>query len=225
LDPPHIKEAGNDRLSEEEARMSGIEKLADMFTKLRWQPPDEKTTYPPVRFLNTTLDPAVCVLDEGLMDQMDTIHSQGPLKKKMKSEREIGDMTLSAIAKAMREEDGVPIKFHQWHKSQYPDSFIGYDFVSWLVREFRDMSTRAQATEFGNKLQEQGLFEHCRGKHSFLDGYVIGLFVQNSGFDVPFFGQALLLPLDWRIFGAFYPEVLVPTATLHKTESQNFWWS
>lgn len=170
LDPPHIKETGNDRLSEEEARINGIEKLAEMFTKIRWQPPDEKTTYPPVRFLNTTLDPALCVLDEGLMDQMDTIHSQGPLKKKMKSDREIGDLSLNAIAKAMREEDGVPIKFHQWHKSQYPDSFIGYDFVSWLVREFRDMSTRAQATDFGNKLQEQGLFEHCRGKHSFLDG-------------------------------------------------------
>jgi hypothetical protein len=175
-EPPHIKETGNERLSDEEARMSGIEKLAEVFTKLRWQPLDEKATCPPVRFLNTTLDPAICVLDDGLVNELDDIHAQGPLKKKMKSERDIGDMTISAIAKAMREEDGVPIKFHQWHKAEYPDSFIGYDFVSWLVREFRDMPTRAQATEFGNKVQELGLFEHCRGKHSFLDGWVAVLF-------------------------------------------------
>jgi len=176
LEPPHIKEAGNDRLSDEEARMSGIEKLAEMFTRLRWQPLDERATCPPVRFLNTTLDPAICVLDDGLMNELDDIHAEGPLKKKMKSEREIGDMSLSAIAKAMREEDGVPIKFRQWHKAEYPDSFIGYDFVSWLVREFRDMPTRAQATEFGNRIQEQGLFEHCLGKHSFLDGWVALIF-------------------------------------------------
>jgi hypothetical protein len=178
LEAPHIKETGNDRLSEEEARMSGIEKLAEMFTRLRWQPPDEKTSCPPVRFLNTTLDPAMCVLDEGLMNELDDIHAQGPLKKKMKSEREISDMSLSAIAKAMREEDGVSIKFRQWHNAEYPDSFIGYDFVSWLVREFRDMPTRAEATEFGIKIQEQGLFEHCLRKHSFLDGWVASFFFQ-----------------------------------------------
>jgi len=171
LEPPHVKEThGSEMLNEEEARMLGIDKLAEMFTKLRWQPPDEKATYPPVRFLATTLDPAVCVLDEGLMDQLDEIHSQGPLKKKMKSEREIAEMSPASIAKAMREEDGVPIKFHQWHKAQYPDSFIGSDLVSWLVREFSDVSTRTHATELGNKLLEQGLFEHCRGKHSLLDG-------------------------------------------------------
>ncbi|KAH9479659.1 Vacuolar membrane-associated protein IML1 [Psilocybe cubensis] len=159
-----------EKLNDEEARLLGIEKLAEQFTKLRWQPPDEKVVHPPVRFLPTTLDPALSILDESLMDQLDQIHAQGPLKKKMKSEREIGNMNLAAIAKAMREEDGVPIKTYHWHRSQYPDSFIGYDFVSWLVREFRDVSSRAQGTEIGIKLQEQGLFEHCRGYHNFLDG-------------------------------------------------------
>jgi hypothetical protein len=70
----------------------------------------------------------------------------------------------------MREEDGVRIRHYQWHLSQYPDAFTGYDFVSWLVREFRDVSSRAQGAEWGVKLQEQGLFEHCRGQHGFLDG-------------------------------------------------------
>ena len=168
---PHITTGpSGETLESEEARILGIEKLAEHFTKLRWQPPEEvpTLTHPPVRFLQTTLDPAASVLDEDLMDNLDQIHAAGPLKKKMKSEREITDMPLSAVAKAMREE--VPIKFYQWHHTEYPNSFIGYDFVSWLVREFRDVSSRAQATEWGVKFQKQGLFEHCRGRHTFLDG-------------------------------------------------------
>ncbi|RDB22222.1 Vacuolar membrane-associated protein IML1 [Hypsizygus marmoreus] len=160
-------------LNDEEIRIIGIDKLAEQFTKLRWQPAEEKATHPapPVRLLQTTLGPALCVRDAALMDQLDQIHAAGPLRKKIKSEREIGEMSLAAIAKAMREEDGVPIKNYHWHRSQYPNSFIGYDMVSWLVREFRDVSTRTQAAEWGLKLQEQGLFEHCRGYHSFLDGH------------------------------------------------------
>ncbi|KAJ4488454.1 hypothetical protein J3R30DRAFT_940415 [Lentinula aciculospora] len=162
-------------LNDEEARILGIDKLAETFTKLRWQSTEEKekggSLHPPTRFLPTTLSPAMSVLDEALMDQLDAIHAAGPLRKKMKSEREISDMTLTAIAKAMREEDGVLIKHNQWHKSQYPDSFTGFDFVSWLVREFRDVSSRAQGAEWGSKLQEQGLLEHVRGHHNFLDGH------------------------------------------------------
>lgn len=154
-----------EKLNDEEVRILGIEKLAEQFTKLR-QPPGGE----PVRFLPTTLDPALSVLDEALMEQLDQIHAVGPLRKKMKSEKEIGDMSLAAIAKAMQEKDGVPIKHHQWHRSQYPNSFIGFDFVSWLVREFRDISSRAQGTEWGIKLLEQGIIEHCRGHHGFLDG-------------------------------------------------------
>lgn len=172
-EPPTINAGPNgERLNDEEIRILGIEKLAEVFTKLRWQTADERINHPapPVRFLPTTLDPVACVLDGSLMDQLDQIHAQGPLKKKVKSEREIAEMLPSAIIKAMKEEDGVPIKHYQWHRSQYPNSFTGFDFVSWLVREFSDVSSRAQAVEWGVRLVEQGLFEHCRGHHGFLDG-------------------------------------------------------
>lgn len=160
-----------EKLNDEETRLLGMDKLAELFSKIRWQPPEERgTPLPPVRFLPTTLSPLFSVLDESLMAQLDEIHAAGPLRKKMKSEREIGDMSLSAIAKAMREDDGVPIKHYQWHGSRYPESFTGFDFVSWLVREFRDVSSRVQGAEWGVKLQEQGLFDHCRGQHGFLDG-------------------------------------------------------
>ncbi|KAG5720836.1 Vacuolar membrane-associated protein iml1 [Termitomyces sp. T112] len=172
-DPQPTSGPNGEKLNEEEIRIMGIEKLADQFTKLRWQSPEEKATHPapPVRLLPTTLGPAQCIRDVALMEQLDQIHAVGPLRKMMRSEREIGDMSLAAIAKAMREEGGVPIKDYHWHRSYYPNSFTGYDMVSWLVREFRDVSSRAQAAEWGVKLQEKGLFEHCRGLHNFLDGH------------------------------------------------------
>lgn len=160
-----------ERLDDEEVRLLGMDKLADLFSRVRWVSPEEKgKSLPPVRFIPTDLDPVASVLDDSVVAKLDEIHASGPLRKKMKSEREISDMSLPSIARAMREEDGVPIKDHRWHGITYPNSFTGADFVSWLVREFRDISSRDQAVERGAKLQEQGLFEHCRGAHGFLDG-------------------------------------------------------
>ncbi|EPS98964.1 hypothetical protein FOMPIDRAFT_1050964 [Fomitopsis schrenkii] len=172
-DPPSIHTGPNgEELNDEEVRLLGIDKLAELFSKARWIPPEDRgKAAPPIRFLTTDLDPAASILDESLTAQLDEIHASGPLRKKPKSARDIGDMSLAAIAKAMREEDGVPIKEHRWHGRRYANSFTGSDFVSWLVREFRDVSTREQGTEWGAKLQEQGLFEHCRGAHGFLDGH------------------------------------------------------
>lgn len=163
---------GADRLNEEEIRIFGIEKLMEVFSRLRWQPPEERATgpAPSVRLLVTDVGPAEMVLDDHLMARLDEIYAAGPLKKKMKSERDITGMSLAAVAKAMREEDAVPIKEHRWQRQKYPDSFLGFEFVNWLVREFRDVPTRDLATEWGVKLLEQGLFEHCRGRPGFFDG-------------------------------------------------------
>ncbi|KAI0748730.1 hypothetical protein C8Q80DRAFT_1103693 [Daedaleopsis nitida] len=159
-----------DKLNEEEIRLLGMDKLAELFSKARVDENGQQSP-PPVRFITTDLGPAQCIVDEFITAQLDEIHASGPLKKKVKSERDIADMSLAAIAKAMREEDGVPIKEHRWHGRKYPNSFTGTQFVSWLIREFRDVSSREQATEWGAKLMDQGLFEHGRGTHGFLDGH------------------------------------------------------
>ena len=160
-----------EKLNDEEIRLLGMDKLAELFSKVRWLSSDERgKQHPPVRFLPTDLGPTQCVQDETLMSQLDEIHATGPLKKKPKSERDISETTLQVIAKAMREEDGVPMKDRRWHGRAYQNCFTGTDLVSWLVREFRDIPTREQATEWGAKLQDDGLFEHCRGAHGFLDG-------------------------------------------------------
>lgn len=180
IDSPQVNTGpSGENLDYEEIHLMGIDRLAEMFTKARWQPPDERgQQVSPVRFLPTTLGPVQCIMDEALMAQLDEIHAAGPLKKKMKSDREIAEMPLAAIAKAMRDEDGVPIKLHKWHRTSYQDAFTGFDFVSWLVREFRDVSSREQGVEWGTKLLEQGLFTHCAGRHGFLDGHY---FYQLSG--------------------------------------------
>ncbi|KAG8733121.1 vacuolar membrane-associated protein iml1 [Ceratobasidium sp. 428] len=159
-----------DSLDEEEIRLLGVtERLAELFARARWLRPDEHDLAPP-RFVETTLDPAYCVQDEGLMAQIEEVHARGPLKKKRQSERALEDMSPGAVARAMREEGGVPIKDNKWHGIEYPDSFTGRDFVAWLVREFKDVSTREQGVEQGNRLLGLGLFEHCRGAHGLLDG-------------------------------------------------------
>jgi hypothetical protein len=169
--PSMMSSSSGEPLNEEEVRLLGIDRLAELFGKARWVPYGEKAdASPPPRFLATSLDPSASVLDESLMMQLDEIHATGPLRKKQDSKRVLEESTLSSIAKAMREDDGVGIKDRQWHHVTYKDVFTGYDFVSWLIREFKDVSTREQGAQWGAKLQEQGLFEHCRGEHGFLDG-------------------------------------------------------
>ncbi|KAL4252374.1 Vacuolar membrane-associated protein IML1 [Abortiporus biennis] len=172
-DVPQIVTApSGDKLNEEEIRLLGMDKLAELFTRVRWVPPEDRAKpLTPVRFITTDLGPVASTLDESIVSQLDDVHSSGPLKKKMKSDRDVADMSLAAIAKAMREEDGVPIKDHKWHGRKYANSFTGAELVSWLVREFRDVSSRDQAVELGAKLMDQGLFDHCRGAHGFLDGH------------------------------------------------------
>ena len=160
------------KLDEEETRLLGSDKLAELFSKIRWNP-NPADDLPPVRFLPTYLGPTACVVDEHIVSELEIIHSAGPFGKKVKSDRDIAEMSLPALAKlilAKEENGGLGVRDHRWHTNVYQDSFTGYDFVSWLVREFRDVSTREQGAEWGSKLQEQGLIEHCRGRYPFFDG-------------------------------------------------------
>ncbi len=169
--PPTFAQLSGESLTDEEIRLLGTDKLAELFHKAKWNKPNEPPEDSfPTRFLPTTLDPSACVLDENLMAQLDKLQEEGPLKKKSNSNRSVEDTTLIGLARAMREDDGLSMKDHVWHRNVYPDSFTGYEFVSWLVREFKDVATREQATTWGTRLMEQGFMEHCRGKHGFLDG-------------------------------------------------------
>lgn len=164
VEPPLVSNGPTgEKLNEEEVRLLGIEKLAEQFAKQRLDNPGT-----PVRLVPTTLDPVSSVVDPTIVERLISATATGPLRKKPKSDKDIEGMKMGEIAAMMREE-GL-IKHNHWHKAQYPNSFTGYEFVSWLVREFRDVPSRQQGMDWGVRLFERGLLEHCRSKHPFLDG-------------------------------------------------------
>jgi SEA/GATOR complex protein SEA1/DEPDC5 len=187
-----------EKLNDEECRLLGTDRLSELFGKARWLGPGETVdSYSPPRFLYTWLDPPACLLDTTLMETLDQVNATAALGKPRTSDKDMEGMSLPSIAQAMRE-DGALVRDRHWNRNYYPDSFTGYEFVSWLVKTFRDVSTRQQAVEWGIKVQGMGLFTHVRKEHSFMDGCddictVSVLFLTYFGF------QALLLCLDWRI--------------------------
>jgi hypothetical protein len=114
-------------LNTEETRLLGIDKLAEIFGKYRWNDPNTKDrTLAAPRFLPTYLDPAACVMDESLISQLDTVHELGPLKKKPRSEKTIANLNLHSICKLMREAEPILIRDNRWHNSIIQSSFTGY---------------------------------------------------------------------------------------------------
>jgi hypothetical protein len=168
---PRQATRGGKLLNEEETRLLGMVELAARFTAARWLRQDENPdSHAPVKFVMTTLDPVASVSDDQLMAKLEEIHHAGPLRKKPNSNRVLAEMSLEAIAAAMRMPDGVAIRDNRWHKAYHPDSFTGEEFVSWLLREFRDVSTREQGAEQGSRLEAQGLIHHRRDYYGFIDG-------------------------------------------------------
>jgi hypothetical protein len=148
----------------------GITKLAELFHKARWLAPDENANiYSVPQFLPTTLDPSACVLDEDLMAQVDQSNATAATGKPRISDSDLEGLSLANVAQAMRDEPGL-IQVHQWHGNVYPDSFTGQSWISWVVRAFRDVSTREEAEERGAQFFKAGLFAHCRREHGFMDG-------------------------------------------------------
>ncbi|KZO99195.1 hypothetical protein CALVIDRAFT_495430 [Calocera viscosa TUFC12733] len=171
---PHYEPgASGARLSDEEIRIKGMEHLAELFGRLRWRPDDARTDLGnSVPLLITYLDPLACLLDEPLMESLAEAHMPRASDRKRKAEKALEGASLSSIARAMRDpEVGLVIEDHKWHSNVHKDSFSGSDLVTFLLREYRDVSTREEATKWGNKLMEDGLIEHCRSYHVFLDGH------------------------------------------------------
>ncbi|KAJ3139423.1 vacuolar membrane-associated protein iml1 [Physocladia obscura] len=66
---------------------------------------------------------------------------------------------------------GLEIKDRSWHKKVYYDSFIGSEFVDWMLRNFSDLHSRDDAVAFGNELHFRGIIVHGNRQHQFLDGF------------------------------------------------------
>ncbi len=171
--PPAMRAPTGEHLSDEEVRLLGTDKLADLFARARFK--RSSSDRQPLRFLPTSLDPTQSVHDEEFMSQLKAINNAArPPASQPPKPRIIGnltDMSIDELVKEMRSDRGVKIEDRMWHRVLYSDTFVGAELVTWLCHSFFDVGSREEAVEWGAKLQQEGVFEHVRSAHGFLDGH------------------------------------------------------
>ncbi|PWZ00659.1 hypothetical protein BCV70DRAFT_174985, partial [Testicularia cyperi] len=173
--PPPMKAPTGEDLDDEEIRLIGTDKLAELFHRARYiRSKEERDQVHVQRFLPTSLDPAMSLQDEDFMKQLgeenakQTARSASMTKKR--AQKTLAGRTLDVVAKDMRS-GGLGINDRIWHRMLYSDTFTGADLVTWMCSEYNDVRSREEATEWGNQLMAEGLFEHVHKSHGFLDGH------------------------------------------------------
>ncbi|KAJ1942303.1 vacuolar membrane-associated protein iml1, partial [Linderina pennispora] len=68
-------------------------------------------------------------------------------------------------------EVGLKLRNVRWHFTYYDNIFAGYQLVDWILVNFANVSTRAQAVEAGNRMMKRKLFQHAGERRVFEDGY------------------------------------------------------
>lgn len=192
--PPTMTGPSGEKLSDEEVRLVGMDRLADLFTRAKWKPRDPtsssrqrvaaaKSFTAPLRFIPTSLDPAMSVDDDEFMKLVMASHAEeldeararrGGPSGSLSSSRQLAkaQADLQQLAQDMySSESGVKINDRIWHRILYTDAFTGTEFVTWLCRRFDDVHSRDEATQWGARLMDAGLFEHVDRFHGFLDGH------------------------------------------------------
>ncbi|EAQ88007.1 hypothetical protein CHGG_04626 [Chaetomium globosum CBS 148.51] len=181
--------------NEEEIRIEGIRKLAQMWQKHRYVPPNErrlqgsgstrsKKDTNPLDIVYKTEDASVVIaaeletlpLLEGLDRKGQLVRNREPFSKK--------NINLAALAEAMQqpvENGGVRMQNRRWHFRLHYNCFIGSDMTSWLLDNFDDLEDREEAEALGKRLmvpddkekegkKDSGLFVHVEKRHQFRDG-------------------------------------------------------
>lgn len=66
---------------------------------------------------------------------------------------------------------GIKLVDRTWHLRVHKRCFIGHEFVTWLLKNFKDIKKPNDAVIYGNFLMKQGLFHHVENRHTFLNGH------------------------------------------------------
>ncbi|KAL2267692.1 hypothetical protein VTJ83DRAFT_4969 [Remersonia thermophila] len=179
--------------SEEEIRIEGIRKLAQIWQRYRYVSPSERPRAPqasakkdpnPLDIIYKTEDASVVIaaeletlpLLEGTDRKGQLVRTREPFSKH--------NINLGALAEAIQqpvEHGGVRMQNRRWHFRLHYNCFIGSDMTSWLLENFEDLETREEAEALGNRLmasndkerdgkREGGLFVHVEKRHPFRDG-------------------------------------------------------
>ena len=175
--PPSTLAEDND----EEIRIEGIRKLTQLFQRHRYVPPEEsrfsafgpqRENPNPLDIVYKTLDPSLVIAAEldGLpLDEAEPNPRRSQLFNN--SEHfEKSNLNLSKLAQEIQGEKGVKLQDRRWHLRLHYNCFIGSEFTTWMLDNFKDIETREEAQEFGNELMKSGLFQHVERRHRFRDG-------------------------------------------------------
>ncbi|KAL8951907.1 MAG: hypothetical protein Q9222_002152 [Ikaeria aurantiellina] len=165
--------------NEEELRLEGIRKLTQVWQRFRHVPPSERRFPAPARkrkdtnpldIMYQTRNPSAIVA--ALRDNLGEDVSMGkPVQLLPDSELlQRSNFNLQALAQTIQGEKGVRMMDRRWHWRLHYNCFIGNEFTSWLLQNFRDVDTREEAVELGNDLMKDGLFQHVEQRHNFRDG-------------------------------------------------------
>lgn len=171
---PPMTAVSGEMLSDEEIRLQGADKLAELFARAEYHPPGHKSERKNVvRFLPTTLDPSSSLYDAHFMSVLSTLGNKlSRPSESAKAHRMAKSRSLDELAAELRaSKQELRVHDRLWHRALYPNSFTGTDLVTWLCNSYADMRTREDAVELGTSLLTAGHIEHVLRRHGFLDGH------------------------------------------------------
>lgn len=165
--------------NDEEIRLEGIRKLTQMWQKFRHVPADErrfqtttrsrKDTNPlDIMYQTRNLSAIVATEKENMTENAATGKPAELLPESELFQR--SNLNLDSLAQTIQSEKGIRMRDRRWHWRLHYNCFIGFEFTSWLLQNFRDIDSRDEAVEHGNELMKNGLFQHVEQRHNFRDG-------------------------------------------------------
>ena len=182
VDPPlsgrHAVQPPNED-NDEEIRLEGISKLTQIWQRFRYVPPvshrfqssehNRKDTNP-LDIIYRTQNPSAIIEAE-----LESVSGSEPTGKPFQLLPDShlfqrSNFDLMSLAQVMQSEKGVRMMDRRWHLRLHYKCFVGFEFTTWLLENFRDVETREEAVELGNELMRSGLFKHVERRHQFRDG-------------------------------------------------------
>ena len=167
----------NETLTPEELRVEGFRRLLTAIVNLKLRASNDGQ---PRRNKKDEIQPEIMFytgsLGNFIEEQQDALKPTGVNLKDFNFEDDANlldkNVELHRLANELQFSDRkLTLTSRRWHWQRHKNSFVGSEMVSWLVSNFRDIETRAEAVEYGQTLMDKGLFTHVLNKHGFLDGH------------------------------------------------------
>ncbi|KAI1382636.1 vacuolar membrane-associated protein IML1 [Hypoxylon trugodes] len=151
---------------EEEIRLEGIKRLAQLWQRHRFLSSSErqfqsvgakKRDPNPLDITYKTEDPSVVIAAEmetlPIFESVETSHRKGLVSDKERFSK--SNFNVATLAEAIQqpvELGGIRMQTRRWHFRIHYHCFIGSDMTTWLLDNFEDLESREEAVELGNSL-------------------------------------------------------------------------